>query len=180
MGACDHMKAIEARGLYYQIAAFSFLITLIMFDKTLSCTKSLSDQLQSTQIDLALAGDVVQATKSTLSEYRTDCMWEKIYSYAQSVSELHNIEVSLPSTTWRTRLPKWYDTGVVLETTGMKQPMSCSHDYKVSIYYPVLNAFLAEISRRFDDKNIDIMRGIQACKSPFSKLSLFLGFATTT
>ena len=72
--SCDHMKAVEARGLYYQVAAFSFLITLIMFDRILSCTKSLSDQLQSTQIDLAQAGDLVHATKSTLSEYRTDCM----------------------------------------------------------------------------------------------------------
>ena len=88
---------------------------------------------------------------------------EKIYSYDQSVSQLHNIEVSLPSTTRRRRHSKRCDTGVILESTGMKEPMSCSHDYKVIIYYPVPDAFIAEISRRFDDKNIDIMRGIQAC-----------------
>ena len=48
-----------------------------MFDEILSCTKSLSDQLQSTQIDLVQAGDLVQSTESTLSEYRTDFMWGK-------------------------------------------------------------------------------------------------------
>ena len=49
----DHAKAIEAKGLYLQIATFLFIISLVIFDKMLSCFKSLSDQLQSTNIDLA-------------------------------------------------------------------------------------------------------------------------------
>ena len=73
----DHMKAIEAKGLYYQIANFSFIVCLVMFDRILSCTKCLSDQLQSTQVDLAQAADLVLATKSTLEEYRTDTFWER-------------------------------------------------------------------------------------------------------
>ena len=42
-----------------------------MFEKILSCTKSLSDQLQS-NIDLAQAADLVIATKSLLKKYRDD------------------------------------------------------------------------------------------------------------
>ena len=74
----DHMEAIEAKGLYYQVANFSFIVYLVMFDRILSCTKCLSDQLQSTQVDLAQAADLVLATKSILEEYRTDTFWEKI------------------------------------------------------------------------------------------------------
>ena len=48
----DRMKAVEAKGLYYQVATFSYIVTLVMFDRILSCTKCLSDQLQSTQVDL--------------------------------------------------------------------------------------------------------------------------------
>ena len=59
----DHMKAIEAKGLYYQIANFSFIASLVTYDRILSCTKNLSDQLQSTKVDLAQAADLVLATK---------------------------------------------------------------------------------------------------------------------
>ncbi len=74
----DHAKAIEAKGLYCQVATFAFIILLVMFDRILSCTKCLSDHLQSIQVDLATAADLVFATKSTLEEYRTDRFWEKI------------------------------------------------------------------------------------------------------
>lgn len=42
----DIDKAIEARGLYHQIHSFSFIVSLVTFEKILSCTKHLSDQLQ--------------------------------------------------------------------------------------------------------------------------------------
>ena len=37
----DIDKAIEARGLYHQIHSFSFIVSLVTFDKILSCTKHL-------------------------------------------------------------------------------------------------------------------------------------------
>ena len=82
--------------IVHQVKCFSFLISLVTFDRVLSCTKSLSDQLQSTGVDLATAGDLVNTTKSTLEEYRNDIMWEKVYNYAQSVADLHGIEVVSP------------------------------------------------------------------------------------
>lgn len=49
----DASKAIEARGLYHQLHSFSFLISLITFDRILTCTKQLSDKLQCSSIDLS-------------------------------------------------------------------------------------------------------------------------------
>ena len=66
-----------------------------------------------------------------------------------------------------------YEDGVILETTRSRQNLSCSDDYKTSMSFPVLDAFLSETSRRFDDKNVDIMRAVQAC-NPFSKNFLSL------
>ncbi len=51
--------------------------------------------------------------------------------------------------------------GLVLQTTGARHHLSTSDDYK--IYYPVLDAFLSEMSRRFDENNVNIMQAIQAC-----------------
>ena len=60
----DVNKAIEARGLHYQLTSFSFLVSLITFDRILTCTKQLSDQLQSSTLDLSLVSNLVLATKS--------------------------------------------------------------------------------------------------------------------
>ena len=35
--------------------------------------------------------------------------------------------------------------------------------YKRALYFPVLDAFLSELKRRFDNKNVEVMCGIQAC-----------------
>ena len=66
----DSVKAVEATGLYHQVATFSFIVSLVTFYKILQCTKNLSDQLQSSSIDLACAADLVLTTKTTLEEYR--------------------------------------------------------------------------------------------------------------
>ena len=58
-----HDKAIEARGLLYQVQNFEFLLSLIVFDRVLSCTFSLSQQLQEKSINLAKASDLVLATR---------------------------------------------------------------------------------------------------------------------
>ena len=51
---------------------FSFLVHLVIFDRLLSLTKSLSDALQSTQLDLAKASGLVSVTTETLKEYRSE------------------------------------------------------------------------------------------------------------
>lgn len=87
-------KAIEARGLYSQIKSFSFLVSLITFDRLLTCTKQLSDKLQSSSLDLSLANEMVVSTKFVLShEYRSKVYWKKVYDYATTIAKLHNIQI---------------------------------------------------------------------------------------
>ena len=164
----DSEKAIEAKGLYHQIARFSFLLSLVTFDKVLICTKGLSDQLQNSDLDLSQAADLVVATKSTLQEFRSNAYWEKLFQYAKSIAELHNIEVQPLSETRQKRLPKRFENCIVLETTGSRDDLSCRNSYKTKFYFPVIDTFLSEISRRFNEKNIKIMHAIQAC-NPLAK-----------
>ena len=42
-----------------------------------------------------------------------------------------------------------------------------SHDIKISVYYPILDSILSEIKKRFDNKNVDLMKAVQSC-SPLS------------
>ena len=77
--------------------------------------------------------------------------------YCENVAKLHNI----PIVTSRSRRPpKRFDDEIVLETTGIRDE---SDNYKINLYYPVLDSFLSELKRRFSDNNKDIMQALQAC-----------------
>ena len=158
----DGAKASEARVQLLQMKSFRFILCLVIFDRVLSCTKSLSDALQSTQLDLAKAADLISATIEIMEEFRTDCEWEKIYSYTESVAKLHHITPE--STTVRPRRPpSKFDEGILYATTGARETGQTSEFYKVNLYYPVLDTLLFELKRRFTDKNKNIMRALQAC-----------------
>ena len=66
----DHLKAVEVRDFLHHIAKFCFIVSLITFDRILSCRNSVSDQLQSVQIDLSPAANLIQATKVTLKNIK--------------------------------------------------------------------------------------------------------------
>ena len=70
-------KAVEAQGLLLQVKDFKFRISLIIFDQIL-LQKSLSDSLQSMQINLGNAADLVMVSDSTLQDFHTDNVWEKV------------------------------------------------------------------------------------------------------
>ena len=45
---------------------------------------------------------------------------------------------------------------------GSRESASCEQEYKVAVFFPVLDAVISQISRRFDQKNINVMHAIQA------------------
>ncbi len=117
----DVNKAIEARGLLHQLPVrlFPFLVSLITFDKILTCTKHLSDQLQSSTLNFSSASEFVVATKSLLKEYRIIAYWQKLHEYAVDVAKLHDISITFNSLSTRKRKrPRHLDNTVILQTVG--------------------------------------------------------------
>ena len=161
----DRTRATEATGIWTQVQTFKFLVSLITFWRILSCTKSLSDQLQSREMDLAKAADLVLATISTLKEFRSDDQWNHIYKYVKDIANLHGISIDLPRPCRRKQTSRRLQDGIVLESTGVRDVVSpsLSEHFKTSIYFPVLDAMLSELERRFTDKNLMHMRAVQAC-----------------
>ncbi|XP_011408214.1 PREDICTED: zinc finger MYM-type protein 1-like [Amphimedon queenslandica] len=165
----DANKAVEARGLYQQIRSFTFLTTLVVFDKILSITKGISDELQSQNVDLACAASLVTACEGSLEAFRSDQMWEKLFKYVSDICERHDIEIGKSLYPQRKRRPpRQLDDSIVYESSGSRSVPDCSSQLKVELFFPVVDAFLVELRKRFDDKNISIMKGIQACH-PHSK-----------
>ena len=50
-----YTQQLQARGLDHQLKYFSFIVALVTFDRILTCTKQISDQLHSSSIDLSRA-----------------------------------------------------------------------------------------------------------------------------
>ena len=72
----------------------------------------------------------------------------------------------MTSSIWQSRcrqLPSQYEDSVVTATTGHRDRPDSKEKYKVTVYLPVIDSFLSELNRRFSDKNMEIMSGIQAC-----------------
>ena len=161
----EYTQAIEARGLLHQIKSFSFLLSLITFDRILTSTKQLSDNLQCSSIVLSCATELVVATKHLLTDYRSDSYWNKAYDHATQVAKMHNIPLEATPRKRRIVTPNRLDDSVVFETVGQRQTgnLSVKEKFKTQFYYPVLDRFLCELKRRFEDQNIDVLRGIAAC-----------------
>lgn len=64
-------RAVEARGLLFQID-LNFIGCLVVFRKVLGDTRFLSDMLQSTQLDLTKAVELIETLQQTLEDYRTE------------------------------------------------------------------------------------------------------------
>ena len=128
MDGDDKMKHTEASEIYLQIHSFKFLTTLIIFWRILSCTKGLSDHLQSTKMDMSKAADLVTATLETLQYFRSDEEWTKMYKYVNDVAILNNISVTPPRSQHQRRLPSRLDDSIIMEITGSRSRILSGDD----------------------------------------------------
>ena len=79
----DKPKAIEVTGLLHQIHSFKFISCPVIFLRIMGITKSLSHQLKSREIDLALAADLVISTSDSLKTLRNNDAWIRCISTSQ-------------------------------------------------------------------------------------------------
>ena len=108
---------------------------------------------------MAKTADLVTATMEILQQFRSDEEWNKLYKYVVDVASLHNIEIAPLRSQHQRTMPKRFEDVIVLESTGSRE----MDDYKISLYFPVLDAMISELCSRFEDKNVQIMRAIQCC-----------------
>ena len=157
----DKSKAIEAAGLHHHIHNFKFIACLVIFTRIMSFTKCLSDQLQSKDLDLTKATELVVSTMDTLQELRSDETWNHTFKYITDVAALHGIEPSRCST--RSYNSALSDDYVVDSTIGHRSSLNTSQSLKVNTYFPVLDHILSEMKRRFSETHLGIMKAVQAC-----------------
>ena len=124
---------------------------------------------------MACAATLVTACQAALEAYQSDEMRGKLFKYISDICKLHEIEIGESMHSRRKRQPPMQlNDSLVYESSCSRGLPECSGQLKTELFFPVINAFLVELRRRFDDKNIDIMKGILACH-PLS--NTFLSFS---
>ena len=154
-------RAVDARGLLAQING-SFILLLEIFYTILGETKTLSDQLQATSLDLAAAVDLIQVVAIRLTELRSEEEFEKLWV---KVTELTaSCDIPLPEMRRKRhgKAPARLQDAVVMETMGQRQDLSEKKEFRTQVYYPVLDSIIGEMDRRFSGMNCGIMAGIQS------------------
>jgi len=122
---------------------------------------------------MAKAAELGNATLNTLHLFRSDLEWRKHYKYTTDITALHEISVSLLRSQHQRQLPWRFNDGLVMQTTGSRETMETSEHFKISLYFPILDAIISELRTRFDDKNLDLMMAIQCCNPSFPQFLEF-------
>lgn len=156
-------RAIEAKGLLYQVSQFSFILQLHTMRKIFNTTLALSNVLQHKGLDLAKACRLVDVTIEQLQQIKEDVKFDVIYEDAEKfASELLDSDIQPGNQNRIRRAPRHLNDSIICETTGARTSdndvrTTCRQQYK-----EVIDKMLAEMYRRFDVKNMEIMKAVQA------------------
>lgn len=158
----SHDRAIEARGLLYQINSFPFILSLVLLEKIFAVTNNLSQLLQSSVIHFAAAATCISATKTTLNSLRSDKEWDAIWEVAVSLAEKCDISVSPPRTTRTRRPPRQLEESFIITTDVTTYRDATCEQYRTGVYFSTIDVLLTELNDRFSELNISLLRSLEA------------------
>uniref|UniRef100_A0A3B5PPY9 DUF4371 domain-containing protein n=1 Tax=Xiphophorus maculatus TaxID=8083 RepID=A0A3B5PPY9_XIPMA len=173
-------RKVEAKGLLAQID-FQFIALLVTFCKVLGDIKILSDMLQSSNLDLSKAVDLVGSLTDTLKSYRSEACFGELLRDTQELVESCKIS-TLPLSKRQPKASSRFLDSLVMTTVGQRHSDQSNEDFNRGVFYQILDCLTAELERRFSQKNCEIMLGVQSLvpKSPlFLKEETLYAFGQT-
>ena len=169
-------RAIEARGLLYQIKSFPSLLSLILFAKIFSITGNLCNLLQSRTINYAAAATSISATKTALETLRTEAKWQVLWDTAVQLAESQEITITPIRPRRQRQSPASLSNSVVETTTGVRNNITENH---TSVYYASIDSMLGELNNRFSETNLSLLHSLQSLvrtATSFLQISSLLSF----
>ncbi|KAK1904504.1 52 kDa repressor of the inhibitor of the protein kinase [Dissostichus eleginoides] len=153
-------RATEAKSLIGLIDG-QFVLHVTMLESIFSLTKTLSDHLQATDLELASATDLVYSVVDTLNEKRNVETWNAIWECASDQCASVGIEMQRPQPR-RKAQPRHLQGFVVNSQTGSRERLETSDDYRNHCFFPVIDRLVSELNRRFSSESCHILRGATA------------------
>src|SRR6218665_1873631 len=161
-GGTNADRAVEARGLL-SLLDFKFVLLLHLFCDILGKIHIVSNQFQSSSVDLSAAADLVRNLTASFKESRdeTGVFIDTLFSKAEEQSKTCGIDPVLPKQRVR-KMPRRFSGSAVDETVGHRSQMDTQTTFRQHIYYPVIDCIISELDRRFSDHSLTVMIGVQA------------------
>ena len=125
----DIEKSIQACGYLQSIEKFQFIVCLVILDYIFGTTKSLSDALQRSELDLAYAVCLISSVEDKLSQSRSNIAWNKLWEEAMAFSNQHNISIPKERSSRAAGVPRRLDDCIVTVTLGHRSNLSSEEEY---------------------------------------------------
>ncbi len=138
-----------------------FVLPLILFEDIFRVTKFASNQLQSPNLDISSANDLIQSVVTALSEKHSDEYWSDIQNHANELCAKAGLALgSIPPQRRETRQQSQRIMDFIVEA-----PVHCAHtsddDLCTDCFYQVLDRLISELTRHFSKDADDMMMGSQ-------------------
>ena len=158
----SNTRSVQARGLLHQVKSFSFFLSLVLFEKIFGITNNLSNLLQAEHLNYATAASCIKATKTTLSDLRSEEVWEKVWEQSLSLSEKFGIDVSPARPQRARRIPQRLDGDVRVDAALVTPRETAIENYRTHVYYATIDVLLEEMNNRFSELNLSILTALDA------------------
>uniref|UniRef100_A0A1A8U647 HAT C-terminal dimerisation domain-containing protein n=2 Tax=Nothobranchius furzeri TaxID=105023 RepID=A0A1A8U647_NOTFU len=153
--------SIDARGLLAQID-LTFISLLATFRKLFGNTKLLSDLLQSTSVDLAMAVDMVNSLCDSFQVYRTDTYCDQLWRDIMETAKQCNLAVDDGERKRSQKINSRLGGSFVTCTLGLREGNDDKETFRQRLLYPILDRIMCEMDRRFSKNSCTIMKGAHA------------------
>ena len=81
-----------------------------------------------------------------MQSFKTDTEWDRHYKYTTDAASLFGITVTSLRPQCSRQAPQRLRDFVVLESHGSQDILSTSQDFKISVYFPILDGILSELN----------------------------------
>jgi len=144
---------VKAKGLVHQIKSYHFIFSLTVLKPIMVQIRIVSASLQSPNLDLLTAVQLINGLKNALTKFRSDDNYfTSLYNKVLEVCNEHNIEI--PSVKKRKISKKINDSSTQHISTDKKSEM------KHFVYFVVLDDLLNGIQERFSQETLTLITAV--------------------
>ncbi|XP_050379598.1 uncharacterized protein LOC126796925 [Argentina anserina] len=144
----------EAGDVLKAMQKFVFVFCLLLMNKVMKITETLSQTLQQKSLDFVQAMRFVKHTKELVGDLRKDG-WTDFFEHVESFCKKHEI-----------KMPDMH------ASTSHRSSITNEHHYRVDIFNALIDFQLSELDGRFSEQAIDLL-SLASTLDPHSNFSKF-------
>lgn len=155
-GGSDFKLGADCNGLLSYLTSYRFLMTAFSFKKIFEILEPLTRTLQARDIDILAAIHLVNSAKESIVALRTEESFKNILILARDFDNKYENEEFEPLRTARKRKVKVMAGELCSDEDEVEQ--NPIQKFKIDTYFVALDIIQTQISQRFTDKTIEVMK----------------------